>query len=60
MTGVRVVEPVVIIRDVVRTALALHAEHVTLAGIPEAVVAHCHILRIRLYINSAIALGMVA
>ena len=60
MARVGVVEPVVVVRDVVGAALALHAEHVGLAGVPEAVVADGDKFRVALDIARAVALGMVA
>ena len=60
MARVGVVEPVVVVADVVGSALALHAEHVGLASIPETVVADGNIFRVALDVARAVALGMVA
>ena len=60
MARVAMVEPVVVIADVVGAAFALHAEHVCLACIPVAVVAHGDILRVALHIDGSVALGVVA
>ena len=59
MTRVRVVEPVVVVRDVVGTALRLHAEHVGLAGIPEAVVRDGDEFRVALHVDLSVALIVV-
>ena len=60
MAGVGVVEPVVVVADVVGTALALHAEHVGLAGVPEAAVADGDELGVGLQVDGTVAFGMVA
>ena len=60
MARVRVVKPVVVVRDVVRTTLRLHTEHVRLAGIPETVVRNGDIFRVALHVGGSVALGVVA
>ena len=59
MTWVRVVEPVVVISDVVRTWLALHTTHGWLTSIPEVNVWNGNKLRVRLNIDGAITLLLV-
>ena len=54
------VEPVVVVRDIVGARLALHAEHVGLAGVPIAVVRHGDVLRVTLHVHLAVTLVVVA
>ena len=54
------VEPVMVVRDVVGAALALHAEQIRLTRIPVVVVADGDELRVALQVGSTVALGMVA
>ena len=59
MTRVGMVEPVMVVRNIVRTGLALHTEHVGLTSIPVAVVRHGDILGVSLDICSTVALAVV-
>ena len=60
MTGVGVVEPVVVVADEVGTTLALHTEHVGLAGIPVAAVAHGDVFGVGFHVDGTVALHVVA
>ena len=60
MARIRVVEPVMVVGDVVGTTLTLHAKHIGLASVPEAIVGNGHQFRVRLDVAGAITLGMVA
>ena len=60
MPRVGVVKPVVMIRDVVRTALALHAAHAGFACVPEVVVTYGDELRVGLHVNTSVAFGFIA
>ena len=59
MTGIGMIEPVVVIGNPVFTGLALHATHRRLTIIPEMVVSHGHILRVALDIYGTISLCLV-
>ena len=59
-TRVRMVEPVVVISDIVRTRFTLHTTHRSLTIIPETVVCYSYILRVTLDIYSTITLGLVS
>ena len=59
MTGIGMVEPVVVISNPVFPSLALHATHRRLTIIPEMVVSYSYIFRITLDIYGTIALGLI-
>ena len=60
MAGVRVVEPVVVVGDIVGTRLILHAEHIGFTSIPVVAVADGDILGVTLHVNHTVALLVVA
>ena len=59
MTGIGMVEPVVVIGNPVFTCLALHATHRRFTIIPEMVVSHGYILGVVLDIYGTIALSLI-
>ena len=59
VAAVGVIEPVVVVADVVGAALALHAAERHLARIPEVVVGVGVILRVALQVERAVALGLI-
>ena len=60
MTGVGVVEPVVVIGDPVFSCLTCHTAQGHLSGIPEVVIRNGNVLGIVLQIHRAVALGLVS
>ena len=54
------VEPVVVIGDIVGATLALHATERTLSGIPEVYVVESHILRIAFNIDRSVTFCLIA
>jgi hypothetical protein len=59
MTRIRVVEPIVIVTDIVGTAFTLHSEHVRLACIPMTAVTYGHVFRVGLYVDGTVTLDVV-
>ena len=58
-TRVRMVEPVVVISNIVRTSFTLHTTHRSLTIIPEAVVSYSNILRVSLDIYSTVTFSLI-